>query len=74
MKAPVGALVQIGYDTPDPVAPGDVLKTTTGRCYIIIEARQQIRGIHAGRWHLQTVVIDQIPDGALIHPIEWYRR
>lgn len=40
MKAQPGSIVSLYYDSPRDVEPGHVLKTLTGRCYEIVEARR----------------------------------
>ena len=76
-KAAPGDVVGIAYDA-DPgveLQPGDGLITRTGRTYVILEARQQLRGIHTGRWHLRCAVADEAPQvGAVVHPLVWHHR
>lgn len=74
MKAPLGRVVSIYYDSPRLVSEGDALRTTTGRLYLLLEVRRQERGAHIGRWHLKALVTDKIPEGTKVHPIYWYRR
>lgn len=76
MKAPSGSLVSLYYDSPRDVVAGDVLRTPTGRMYLLWSVRRQTRGLHIGRWHLKAIVIgvDELPAGARVHPIYWYRR
>lgn len=74
MKAPIGSVVKLTYDSPRAVSPGDVLKTLAGRMYLICETRRQVKGLHVGRWHLQAIIVDEVPEGAHVHPIYWYRR
>ncbi len=74
MKAPLGAVVSLYYDSPREVIAGNVLRTPGGRMYLLCEVRRQTRGKHVGRWYFKAVVIDQLPAGATVHPIYWYRR
>ncbi len=74
MKATVGSLVKLFYDSPREINVGEALKTMTGRVYLIAELRKQIRGAHIGRWHIKAIVLDEVPEGTKIHPIYWYRR
>ena len=78
MKAPIGAVVKIGYDVGEHGdrghAEGHVLRATTGRLYLIVGLRRQARGKHAGRLHLTCVVIDELPLGAVTHPLIWHPR
>lgn len=71
---PVGAVVRITYDSECSISLDHVLKTPSGRAYRILELRRQMRGKHAGRYHLRCIVIDEIPDDAIVHPICWYSR
>lgn len=74
MKAPVGAVMKISYDGDAGHAEGHVLRATTGRLYLIIHIRRQTRGKHAGRLHLKCLVIDELPFGAVTHPLAWHPR
>lgn len=80
MTAPVGAVVRIYVDLLDQVAQGDIIQTGTGRRYSVIGVRVQKRGKHAGRQHLQCLVVanDWLPEtpepGAKMHTIQWYKR
>jgi hypothetical protein len=77
MRAPVGAEVRLFYDALDrEVQPDDVIQTPTGRSYLVLGIRRQIRGVHIGRWHARCLVIDQaaVPEDAVVHPVTWYRR
>lgn len=71
MKLPVGSIRSFLYDCDFDVDVGDVLQTTTGRFYIIIEARKSKNVV--GRWNLKTVVIDVIPENTHVFSLEWYR-
>lgn len=68
--------MRIAYDSADQVAAGDALVTTTGRIYAVLEARQQEKGKHRGRWHLRCAVVDSWTDdgGHRSHPLVWYPR
>lgn len=76
MKAAVGRIVPLTYDSPREIRPGEYLQTTTGRSYLLMDVRQQAKGKHTGRWHIKAMVVDrsEIPPGAVIHPIYWYPR
>lgn len=76
--APAGAEVGIYWDGRADMAVGDELVTDgTGRRYLVVAARQQTRGAHAGRWHLRCLVLapdhPRDPDSR-IHRVAWYRR
>ncbi len=73
MSAPVGAVVQIFYDG-RPLAPGDALRTPTGRTYEVVSVRVQERGRHVGRQHLACLVAAEPPLDAKVLPLRWYRR
>lgn len=75
--SPVGAEVRLFYDALDrEVMVGDVIRTGTGRCYLVLGIRRQTRGQHVGRWHTRCAVIspEDVPEDAVIHPVTWYRR
>lgn len=76
MTAPIGALVKLYIDTRRDVAEGDVIQTQTARSYRVLDVRRQEKGKHAGRWHLQALVIDptSVNDDDHVIPIRWYRR
>lgn len=76
MAAPIGADVSLYWDGLGPVAEDDVMRTTAGRCYRVLHARQQERGRHEGRWHLRALVIDpaDVSETDTVHSIRWYRR
>lgn len=76
MAASVGADVGLYYDARVEVEEGDVIRTTAGRCYRVLHARQQQRGKHEGRWHLRALVIDpgDVSEDDTVHPLHWYRR
>ena len=80
MTAPVGATVRIYVDLVERVAVGDVIETTSGRRYQVLGVRVQERGEHAGRQHLQCLVVPKnwLPDppaeNARLHRIRWYPR
>ena len=73
MTAPVGAVVRIFYDGRQ-VAPGDALRTPTGRTYVVASVRVQARGRHVGRQHLACLVAREAPPDAKILPLRWYAR
>lgn len=72
--APIGAVVGIFYDARVDVAPGDAIVTSTGRCYVVVHARRQERGLHVGRWHLRCLIQPEPPEGARVYSLRWYRR
>lgn len=84
MTAPVGATVRIHIDLAARVAVGDVIETASGRGYRVLGVRIQERGKHAGRQHLQCVVLPNEwasdpeewmkPSSFTIHRIRWYPR
>jgi hypothetical protein len=74
MKAPIGAMVSIYYDSPREIELGDVLRTPSGRCYLIMALRVQTRGLHRGRKHIRAIVIEEAPIGSIVHPLFWYPR
>lgn len=75
MTAPAGAIVAITYDGRSELEPGHALVTTTGRMYVVVEARRQERGKHRGRWHLRCLVAgDELPEQTTVHPLRWYKR
>lgn len=73
MTAPVGAVVRIFYDG-RALAPGDALRTPTGRTYVVASVRVQERGRHVGRQHLACLVAREPPADAVVHPLRWYPR
>lgn len=75
MTAPVGAVVKLYYDHDGPLDVGDGIETASGRCYLIVSARCQARGKHAGhRWHLRCLVVESFPIATVIYPLRWYSR
>jgi hypothetical protein len=85
MTAPIGAMVQLHVDLVATVRIGDVIETQTGRRYSVLGVREQQRGRHAGRQHLQCLVVPQdfqpLTAGPLppdltpkVHRIRWYAR
>ena len=75
MSAPAGAAVGIYVDLVDEVAVGDVIQTQTGRRYLVLGRRVQLRGKHVGRQHLRCVVVERGDlASACVHEIRWYRR
>lgn len=75
--APIGALVEIYYDSPiHKVERGDVIRTTSGRCYRAEYIRIQQRGVYTGRQHIKAMVIDpeDVSETDTVHPLHWYPR
>lgn len=82
MKQP-GEPAQLYYDLPldDTPVEGDVVETSTGRRYLIVELRA-VKSLHRRargecRWMLQTVVMEPsapVPADATVWPLHWYRR
>lgn len=78
MIAPAGSIVSLYVDLVAPVELDDIIRTQTGRRYLVIAVRVQELGKHRGRQHLRVVVLapdDSVscPD-ATIHDIRWYAR
>lgn len=69
----MGAVVRLSYDG-DLLRPGDGLRTRTGRLYLALSVRVQVKGAHAGRQHLRCMVAKEAPAGARVLPLFWYRR
>jgi hypothetical protein len=71
-----GDTVRLYYHEPTAeLGPGDALITSTGRVYLIMDARRQLRGKHIGRWHLRCVVAEEIPVHLKhVYPLVWDRR
>lgn len=81
MKAPVGAIVSIYFDAGDTeVGPVDVIETSrTKRHYWVLAAKRQTKGKHAGRYHLQCLVLGDdwatvVGTDPRIHVLHWYKR
>lgn len=72
-RAPSGALVRITYDG-EPVQEGEAMRTPSGRLYVVTYVRVQHRGLHVGRQYLRCLVVDEISDGTVVHPLVWYPR
>jgi hypothetical protein len=85
--APAGAVVSLYVDLERTVNLGDIIETRSGRGYLVVGARVQQRGAHAGRQHLKCDVLpagwSEDLDGAwrvgtrpdsYVHRIRWYRR
>lgn len=51
-----------------------LLRTPTGRCYVVASVRVQERGRHVGRQHLACLVAREPPAEARVLPLRWYRR
>lgn len=62
------------YDSPRRVAEGDYLQSPTGTSYQVTGVRES--KTHPTRQHLKCLrwPKDEIPEGATVHPICWYRR
>lgn len=76
MSAGVGSIVSLYMDTLSTLEVGHAIQTGTGRLYEITALRQQQKGKHRGRWHIQAIVAR--PDTAATYPrvipLRWYRR
>lgn len=75
---PVGSHVGLYYDAERRVLVGDEIVTeSTGRRYLVLAVRIQMRGKHEGRQHLRCVVLspdhERDPDSG-VHVVRWYRR
>lgn len=76
MKKP-GESARLYYDGWATLDVGDYIQTRTGRTYLITSVRVQERGLHKGRQHVNTVVMEpdhQVEPDATVHPIFWYAR
>lgn len=74
-RAALGDIVRLTYDHPGQVAPGVCLMTRTGRLYLVVDSRRQLKGKHRGRWHLRAVVVEGPPPlGSVVLPLVWYSR
>lgn len=79
MGAPIGAEVGLYLDAMRvTLQVGDYVRSaSTGRTYLIVKARVQERGIHAGRrQHLRAVIVPEDhpePDDRVLEFV-WYRR
>jgi predicted transcriptional regulator len=71
--APKGAVVRIYYDGAA-VHVGEALQTPTGRTYLVLERRLQVRGKHVGRQHLRCVVGAELESGTKVLKLRWYKR
>jgi hypothetical protein len=72
-----GESARLYYDGRQVAEEGDYIRTPSGRTYLVEHVRIQEKGKHAGRQHLQTVVMspDHVPEpDARVLPIYWYRR
>jgi hypothetical protein len=76
VTAPAGAEVGIYVDLVERVELGHVIQTQSGRRYLVVAVRVQLRGVHAGRQHLRCVVLDASAQigSATVHEIRWYKR
>jgi hypothetical protein len=75
VKAAEGSVVSLYFDSRHPIDEGDVLRTATGRRYLILSHRVQERGKRAGRHHLTCLVMrpGDTSEGRTF-PIYWYGR
>jgi hypothetical protein len=74
-KATAGSIVGIYYDGRQELKIRDCLQTPTGRVYVIVELRRQLKGRHIGRWHIRALVSDTVPAGTEnVYLIVWYKR
>lgn len=77
MKAPAGAIVKLYVDLVAPVDLNHIIETQTGRRYAVLDVRVQQRGKHAGRQHLNCIVLgddEKIGEQSTVHRIRWYAR
>jgi hypothetical protein len=74
-KAPAGSIVSIYYDGQVQLQEGYCLQTRTGRVYVIVQLRRQMKGRHRLRWHIKALVSESVPEGTeKVYPIIWYKR
>lgn len=65
----------LSYDHPGVVAPGDVVRSEAGACWLVLGARR-VQGRYPDRWSLDCVRLDpaEVPADAVVHPLYWYPR
>lgn len=74
---PPGATRTLRYDPSpgeEPIKAGDFLRTSSGRCYLVIGVRLQEKGKYIGRLHLGVLVSEGTEPGAVVHDIQWMPR
>lgn len=75
---PLGTFCKIVYDTDYRIAEGDVVRTSAGTCYRVVEVRDVTeRSIHFPyRKNLTCVRIasEDVEEDDYIHPLFWYKR
>jgi len=78
--APVGTEVGISYDWrgPHSQAPqeGQFLRTTAGRCYLIVSLRAVRSKVEPSRFKIRALVIDEanVTPGERVYPLQWDKR
>lgn len=74
--APDGAVVKIFVDSDELIREGHVVETRSGRRYLVLSVRLQLRGKHIGRHHLSALVVpkDDACPTQKTHRIRWYAR
>lgn len=68
--------VAVTYDA-DPgitVQAGEALRTTTGRTYLVVNARRVRSRVAPNRFALRCVIVEGAPEDAKVHELRWYRR
>lgn len=80
----MGRVVSLYMDTITELHEGDVLLREANpdsgrpaRAYRIVELRRQLKGMHEGRWHTKSLVIDPAtidPTDDVVVTFVWYPR
>lgn len=72
-RSPIGGEVGFHIDWPDTIIEGDYLRSPTGRTYLAIKCRTQMRGMYIGRQHLRLIVVapNDVEQGAIVHEFEY---
>lgn len=77
MVTAIGDTCYLYIDAAMSLEKGDYVVTPTGRTYEVLTVRVQQRGKHAGRQHLNVIVLDPAapkdPDAYVLH-LHWYSR
>lgn len=72
MKKP-GEQTTLYYDSDAAVVDGDIIRTVTGRRYLVLDAR---RSPTLPRYYLDVVVMhpDDAATSGVVHELHWYSR